>query len=338
MKRLACFSVVALILPGVLGAPATRAQEPILVDRIIARVNGDIVTLSTFEAAKAEILKDLNERKIPQEQISEQMSKLESSVLQSLIDERLIAQKAQEIGIDVEADVNKEWARLAASVNVPVEDFDKVLEQNHMDPERGRESIRARLRREVVLNGEVYGPIYRGITEPQARDFYNQHKQELSTPATVTLREIFIPVKGRTPAEAEALAREVVSQARAGGDYPALVTKYSDPARPSRANGGLLGTLEMKDIGETQVNAIKGLKTGDTTEPIALADGLQILHLDEYKPEEAKPFETVKRDVYTALTFEMGKSKVEEYMKKLREQAYIDVADEYKHLYNTNAN
>lgn len=338
MKRFAFLSLAALLIPSAAAIPCINAQEPVLVDRIIARVNGDIITLSTYESSKAELLKELQDKKVAQDQINAQMTKLESGILQTLIDERLIAQKAQELGIEVEADVNKEWARLAASVNVPVEDFDKILEQNHMDPERGRESIRARIRRELLLNAEVYRPIYQGIKELEARDFYNQHVKEVSTPATVTLREIFISTSGRSPSEAERLAHEVLNQARGGADFATLVPKYTDAARPSRANGGLLGTLEMKEVGEAQAKVISGLKTGETTEPIKLADGLQILHLDEYKPEEAKPFESVKREVYNALTYDKGKNKVEEYLKKLRERAYIEVAEDYKHIYNTNAN
>ena len=218
-----------------------------------------------------------------------------------------------------------------------VRQFEDAIIKEGISPDTMREAMKIKYLRDAVLKQEVFGPIYRRITEPEARETYQKNIAQFSSTAEDNLSEIFIGLTGRTSAEAEALAKQAVAEARHGGDFKALVQKYSDVSRKSRSNQGSLGLVKLEGLSEPLASAVPKLKAGEVTDPLfsQALGGYIIIRADAVKPATARPFEEVKDQIYSFLAYQKGTTNIDDYIKKLRKRAYIKVTEGYENLLPT---
>jgi len=317
----------------------TLAQEPTVINEIIVRVNTDIITLATYQRNKSELENEQKQKNLPPDKFKEETDKMTSELLQTMIDERLLAQKARELDIDVDAQVNQQWIELAQQNGFKtVREFEDAIKANGISPDTMRESLKISLLRDAVIRQEVFGPIYRHITEPEARTAYQDNLKQFSTPAEASLSEIFIGLSGRSTNEAESMGKTAVADARRGADFKNLVQKYSDSNRKSKANQGVLGSFKIDVLEPAIAEAVGKLKAGEVTDPVfsQKQGGYMILRADAVKPAAARPFEEVKEQIYSYVAYQKGSGNIQEYIKKLRKRAYIKVTEGYENLLPTN--
>lgn len=322
--------LTALLAAAALAAPAL-AQEPQLVEEVVARVNSEVITRSQYLQALADAERDVRETVKDKAEADKAWAEFRPQVLDSMIDDILLVQKGQEMGIDVEAQINQQFMRLARENNMSVPEFDEAMRKSGLDPAEARARLRERLMRESVLNQEVLGTIYRSLTEKEKREFYEANKERFMQPGELKLSEVFIGVEGRSFSEIEAKARELVAQARAGTAFKDLVRKHGDPTRASYANGGSLGSFKSaEELSPSLAKAVSGLGTGDVTDPIRVADGVLVLKVDERRDPAPRPYDEVAQDVALSLVYQRGRDAQQVYLKKLRGEAYIKVTAGYE--------
>ena len=103
-------------IPAVLFACTNASAKT--VDRIVAQVNDDIITMSELSRETAMFRKDL-ESKYTGQQLEQMIQKAEQQALDNLINEKLIYQKGLELGFnaDVDSKVTSEIQRLVKELN-----------------------------------------------------------------------------------------------------------------------------------------------------------------------------------------------------------------------------
>jgi peptidyl-prolyl cis-trans isomerase SurA len=313
-----------------------KAQEAELVNEIVARVNNDIVTrvdyLNALRDFKDELTRQLQQAGKSDSEINAEFEKQKSSVLNYIIEDLLLEQKAKELNIDVEAEVNQQMAEIAKENGQPsVLAFENELKKQGLDPETARGTLRRRLQQQYVIQREVLQPIYQRLSEKEKRDFYDKHKDGFTTPGEVTISEIFLPLEGHTADEVEQRARRLVAELRAGKNFEQAVQENSPANRATRAQKGKVGTFKQGELNKDITAAISTLKPGDVTEPIRLQDGFQIIRLDDRKPETLVPFEDprVQSSIGRMTTMELADNARKQYLKKLREESYIEITKGY---------
>ena len=333
MKFFATIVGIAVMLT--LGGVA-RAQEPELVNEIVARVNNDIITRADYLAAledfKAEMARQLQQAGKSAAEINAEFEKLKATVLDILIEDLLLEQKAKELSIDVEAEVNQQMAEIAKANNFQnVLKFEEALKQQGVDPDGARSSLRKKLLQQYVVQREVLQPIYQSVSEKDKREFYDKHKEEFTDPGDTTLSEIFLPLEGRTASEVEQRARRLVTELRAGTDFVEAVKNNSPANRATRAQNGKMGTFKSGEIKEDVAAAISSLKVGEVTEPIRLQDGFQIVRVDARKASVLRGYQDpeVQQVLGRAVTMERADTAKKKYIAELRENAFIKVTKGY---------
>ena len=333
MKFLAAVLSLAFIFSAV--APA-GAQEPELISEIVARVNNEIITradyLNALSDFRAELARQLQQQGKGEAEINAEFERLKPTVLDVLIEDLLLEQKAKELGMDVEADVNQQMAEYAKEQGFKdVLAFEAALKQQGMDPEIARSTLRKRLQQTYVVQREVMQPIYNNLRDADRKAFYEKYKDKFTTEGEVTISEIFLPLEGYTAADVEQRARRVVAELRAGMSFTEAVEKNSPANRASRANKGKLGTFKPGEIKEDLSKAISTLKVGEVTEPIRIQEGYQIIRVDDRKPSMVRPFEDpeVQQIINRAATMERAEEGRKKYIARLRKEAYIQVAPGY---------
>src|SRR5262249_19223174 len=240
---------VALLLGiALLGANVACAQESDVkpIDEVIVRVNAGVIMRSAFEAAQRELLEELK-KKYSGEELEKQFNEWKPRILDELITNQLLVQRAKDLSINVDAQVNQQILQLMKENNC---DSDKCLEQKMreagLDIDEFKRFFGEKFSKDAVLGQEVYGRIYKTLTEKERREFYEKNKQIYAEPGEVTLSNIFIAF-GKNPDQALDRAKEIVTQARAGAvDFKTLAQKYTD-SEPGKIKDPSLGTFKIPD-------------------------------------------------------------------------------------------
>jgi peptidyl-prolyl cis-trans isomerase SurA len=325
------FLITALVLGIVLAlSGSARAQEPELVNEIVARV----ITRADYLTAVNEFREELARGMAGKSngEIETEFERLKPTILNYLIENLLMEQKAKEIGIDVEADINQEMARMAKENGLPnVIALENELKKQGIDPELARAQLRKGLLQQYVVQREVISPIYQNLTDKERLEFYEKHKNMFTTPGEVMLSEIFLALEGHTAAEVEQRARRIIEELKAGQSFVEAVKKNSPESRASRAQDGKMGTFKPGELKPDIAAAVSTLKSGEFTEPIRLQDGFQIIRVDDRKDPVTRPFSDpeVQQMVSRAATMSKADDARKKFMKQLREEAFIKITDGY---------
>ncbi|HXU37851.1 MAG TPA: SurA N-terminal domain-containing protein [Blastocatellia bacterium] len=336
-ERMCCMKFIILILAiGVvlgLAGPA-RAQEPELVNQIVARVNNDIITHLDYMNALRDFREELTRQMQgkSEAEVNAEYEKLKSSVLDFMIDDLLVEQKAKELNLDVEPEVNQQMAQVAKDNGMPnVLALENELKKQGIDPETFRQSIRKKLQQQIVIQREVLAPIYQRLNDKDRLKFYNDHKPEFTTQGEETISEIFLPLEGHTADEVSQRARRLVAELRAGKNFEDAVQENSPVSRATRAQKGKVGSFKQGELNKDISAAISTIKPGEFTEPIRQQDGFLIVRLDERKPATVLPFESpeVQNVIGRAATMERAEEARKKYLKKLREESFVEITKGY---------
>ncbi|HEY6331071.1 MAG TPA: SurA N-terminal domain-containing protein [Blastocatellia bacterium] len=331
------FVILTLLAALFIAIPArtARAQDPELVNQIIAQVNNDIITRYDYLNALREFREELGRQMSGKNEaeVNAEYEKLKPTVLDLMIEDLLLEQKAKELNIDVEAEVNQELIRMAKDngFNDPIA-FQQQLKSQGIDPDEARATLRKNFQHHDVLEREVFMPLFQNVTDKEKRDFYDSHKDAFTIPGDISLSEIFLPLENETANEVEQRAKRLVTELRAGGDFEEAVAKNSPPTRASRAQNGKMGSFKMADLKPEVKAAIENLKVGEVTDPIRLQDGFQIIRLDERKEAIVHAFDeqAVQRSITGELAQEKMQAAQKKFTKELRDEAYIEIKEGYK--------
>jgi len=322
--------------PAAPQAPAAPAGGRVeILEQVLVKVNGEIITKTDIEARQVAMLRQ-RAQQMSDDELKAAIAKLTPDILVDSVDELLLLQRGKELGYKVsDEQFNRTLAQIRKENKLETdEQFNAALKQEGITIAQ----LRKNLERSMVINQvqqvEVAAKV--GITESEAQAYYAEHKNEFTTPASLTLRELLVSVKADGQAlnvaadeAAKAKAESLVARARAGEPFAALVAEASDA--PSKANGGLVGPLQASELDAGVLKLIDGLKPGGVTDVFRTPGGYALLQLDSLTPSVVKSFEDA-RDAIAQKVYE-GKRNAEfqRYITKLRGQAIIEWKNEEMH-------
>ena len=311
------------------------AQETELkvVDEVVAQVNDSVITLSGIKREMKEIIESLVKQGKTPEQAQTEVNGRMGELIANLINEELILQKGKELGVDAEVDgeINQRFLKMMKENNV--RSLDKLFELmrgENVDPDQIREVWRKQLTRDTVLQRDVDSKVYFGWTGKDIKDFYEKNKAKFTKPETVTISEIFLSFAGRDEAAVREKAKKIVEQLRAGGDFEKLAVENSE-RQDIQQTKGKVGVLKISELTEVFATPLKNLKTGSVTDPIELAEGIEILRVDD---RSAASTESVfdENEVRKAMTYERLPDERKKYLATLRRESYIKINNTYRPL------
>jgi len=325
--------VVLLLGIALLGVNFAYAQEndakPI--DEVIARVNASVIMRSAFEAAQRDVLEELKKQGLSGEEMEKKFNEWKPRILDELINNQLLAHRAKDLSINVDAQVGQQLLRMMKENNCESQEcLGQKMREAGYDIEEVKRVLGENFSKEAVLGQEVYGKVYRTLTEKEKREFYDKNKQFYAEPGEVTLSNIFI-ASGKDPNQALLRAKEIVIQARAGAvDFKTLAQKYTE-SEPGKKDPSL-GTFKIPDLNPEVKVVVENAKVGFVSDPVKLETGYSIFHVDQRKEPNQLPFEDdrVKEHIGRSLVEQHAGEQVEEYLTKLRNDAFIEIDARYQ--------
>ncbi len=321
-KRLLVRGLVVLLGLVTLGAAAPRAE---IIERILVKVNGDVLTQSDLEARQSAVIK--GKRDNPQSMTNAELSKILAEITPQIIvdavDELLLLQRGRELGYHLTDEKLKQVLDNIKKENKldTEEQFQQALKAENMTMAELRTRLEKSMIIQQVQGNEVLGHI--SVTEAEAKAYYDAHKAEFTSPATVMLREILIPVPPGSEDQApKARADALYEKLQAGQSFEQAVADVSTAA--SKANGGLIGPVTLTDLAPALRKIIEPLKVGQITPVIRTQSGYQIFKIETLKEAALLPWDQAREDIGNRVANTKQAAEFNRYMQKLRAQAVLD--------------
>ncbi len=298
-----------------------------IVDRIVAQVNDDIITLSDLNREMADVRQELSS-KYSGPQLEEEIKKAQKDVLDELIRQKLLLQKGNELGfganVDVQVSAFLERVRKENKFK-DMQELEKAAAQQGLS----MPALRERIRRQIITEGVVQEFVGSRITllTQEIEKFYKDHAAEYTIPEEVSLSEIVIVSEGNA-AEAESKANEIRQRLTQGEAFATLASQYSKG--PTAAKGGNIGSYQTAKLNPDIANAVANIKEGDITPVMKIREGFVIYRVDTRKAATTKPLDDVREEIRNRIWRQKFQPEYERFISQLKEEAYIQIFGEIK--------
>lgn len=318
-----------LALLALLASPAFLQGE--VIEQVLVRINGDILTKSEFEQRQVTALRqrqDLQNTSLDSPELRRVIAEITPQLVLDAVDELLLVQRGRELGLTLSEEQFTNIVNNIKRQNQLEDDarFQAALKSEGMTMADLRTQLEKNMMVQNVMSREVAQKI--SINDEEAKAYYEANKAAFATPSTVTLREILIAVptsdRGVNAAQDEE-AREEALRARnrlmGGEPFPRLAAEISDSG--SKANGGLVGPISYNELAPDLQKVIDGLKVGDISQPLRTQRGYQLLKLEEREEVKTKTLEEARNEIGDRIGNEKLAVERIKYLDKLRSEATI---------------
>jgi peptidyl-prolyl cis-trans isomerase SurA len=325
----------------VLLVTAVAALSADIVEQVLVKVNGEIITKSDLEGRQIAALRQKNPNLRPESDaaLKKALAEVTPEVILDAVDELLMVQRGKELGYSMTTErFNSIVENIKKENKIETdEQLQAALKQENMTMADLRRQLERTMMVQQVQQNEVNSKLQ--VTDTELKTYYDAHKDEFTTVPSVTLREITINVpataQGINVAQddaAKAKAEEVRAKIIAGEAFARLASDYSDSG--SKANGGLVGPLQKTDLSDELQKAISGLKTGGVTPVLRTTRGYQIIKIENLQETTTKSFEDARAEVADKIAGGKRQGEYLKFIEKLRAEAIIDWKnDEIKRAY-----
>lgn len=157
------------------------------------------------------------------------------------------------------------------------------------------------------------------VSDAEIEAFYKQNLQQYQTPEEVRASHILFKTEGKTEADVQAKAAEVLKRAKAGEDFAALATQYSEDESNS-GNGGDLNYFPRGAMVSEFENAAFSMKTGDISDLVKTSFGFHIIKKVDHKQATTRPVSEVRNELDDQLKWQKAQAEAEKLAKSLEPQ------------------
>ncbi len=302
------------VLVGV-GEPPPLRENQVVIDRVVAVVNDDVVMMSDLQ--EAIILSRRDGRSVPDS------AELERTMLNRLVDHRLQVQEAKRDKIEITDD------ELRAAVDDVVkrnggdrEKFEAQLQVQGVTWEALRREMREQLLAQRVRSRRV---VRRStVTEAEVDQYLAQNRDKFEAGLKYHAFHMAITVEATSSPGAWEQAKgeiESISVALAGGaDFAELArTRAKDPT------GGDLGWLARGELDAVFEQPLLALQKGQVTAPIRSGAAYHLFKLDDREELTADRLADARQQGRDLLLQKKAQERFDEWLEGLRRRALIAI-------------
>ncbi len=296
-----------------------------VVDRIAARVNGDIILMSEVKARSFQILSSL--QKSGKNIEAGDISKIEKDVLNDMIEEKLMLHSAGDNNIKAsEEDITAAIEDIKKQNNFTDEMLDEALKRDNISIGDYKEILKEQIAISRIISKEVRSKIH--VEEKEIQKYYEGHRNEFAIPEEARVRHImFIYNEDMDSSKEDAAkkrAADILNKIREGDDFAQLASIYSED-QSSAKNGGDLGYFQRGKMIKVFEDTAFMLKKGEVSDVIKTQFGFHIIKCEDRKESGFKSLQEVSKEIENRIYAEKMKSIKTAWLKKLKDKAFIEV-------------
>lgn len=280
------------------------AQAAQVVDRIVAVVNGEIIT---FQELQQRVRMVTGQTTDPAA-----VGGAMPQILEGMIDDIILRQEAQRLKIEVsDSEVENEIRQFKARRRLSDDEFERSLRLQGLTQEQFKEQSRQDIVKHKMLGYMVRRKVV--VTQEEIDAYIEKNRAELTTERTVDMQLIISVDADR----AEALYDEL----NGGGiSFDEAVERYSVGPK---VNNGVMTDVRWREMDEPWREALRELNAGEMSKPFMIQDKWVILKLLDRRDGAKQEQAAVEDEVREAIMRPKLEERFKEYMSGLRAKAII---------------
>lgn len=281
-----------------------------VIDRIVAVVNDDLITLSdlnryisSIPPGTAEIDRD--------------------RVLNDLVEQMILEQEAAKLGItvsDPEIDMSIENIRTKAGMSH--EQMEEMLKKENLTKEQFRKQWRLQ-----IISGKLVSTIVKGniaVTDDEIESLYKEYYGNIENSDEVQIAHILISVNDQQPEQALEKASRIAELAKSGNDFSKLVAEYSDDTF-SKEKEGVLGYFKKGELVSELEAVVAITEVGEVSGPVQTASGYHIIKVLNRNTLDSNSVDTYREQLRQEIYKKKVAEELQKYIATMRENAYIEI-------------
>lgn len=285
------------------------ASGSVVVDRIIAIVDDEIIMLSDLQREAA---------RMRGEKIDERL------LLEEMINKKLQLTAAKRASMDVtEKELSEALSDIMKRNALDTKQFQEALAKEGLTLEQYRAELKEQMTLSRVFNKFVRSGL--AIEETELRDFYQRNMKNYAMPEEIRVRQIVLKIAENATESQIGAVREkalaVSERAKRGEDFIRLVSEFSEGE--STAGSGDLGYLPREHVLPEIEEATRTLKPGEVSGPFRCGSGFQIIRLEDVR-KPVKPFEQVKEEIANTVYQQKLENTYRAWLQTLRSESHIE--------------
>jgi len=315
---------------GLAAASLAAAADLAVVEEIVAKCNGDIVTRGDLERSRRELIETLRANGVTGAELEQQLAEREKNLLRDRIDQLILAQKGKDLNINVDNEVSKQLAAIQSDSKIadPEKFQNYIKEQSGMSYEDFRLEMKNRFLTQRVIREEVTEKMQ--VKHEEQEKYYNEHKADFVRQERIILQEILISTEGKDDAgvaAAEKKAKDLVARARKGERFAEMARDNSDAV--SSKNFGELPPYKKGDLAQNLEDLVWTQPKGYVTDPIKTGNGFLILRVEDHQKAGQAELSEVENQITERILAPRLDAAVREYLTKLRKDAFLEIKADY---------
>jgi peptidyl-prolyl cis-trans isomerase SurA len=292
-------------------ASVAAAEDRVVLEGILVRVNDNIVTISDFTKRMRTELTQL-----PSAPSEDEIRQLTEKMLNEIVDELVLLERASEKHIEVnEKMVDQALSNLREENNLLE---DEAWEQAVASSGLTLDQLRDRYRRTILLQRAVQGEVRPlEITEEELHRLYEQQIEQYAVPEKVELQQVFI-ADGTAPNDTMRRAQGMVERVRKGADLKAEATLAGSQLQD-------LGAIPVADCRPELKAALDKIEDGEVTDPMPVPGGVQVILLVQTIPAGYQPFNEVVDGIRRQVSADSYEGQTRGLVEKLKKEYLVEV-------------
>ena len=260
---------------------------------IIAKVGDQTITLSDLE----QIIGYLSDNR---QAMIEQNPQVKESILRQYVQSIVISQQAKKEGFDKKPEVSQKLNFYS----------DSLLSNLYLEKQIGDKVT---------------------VTEEETKAYYDEHRNEFTTPEMIKARHILVKVDPSASEEekkqAYQKAEDILKQVQDGEDFAELATELSDDSH-TQSKGGDLGFFSRGKIVKPFEDVAFEMKPGETSGIVETQFGYHIIRVEDRKEETLHSYDSMKERIQQRLLQQKKSTYVNDFIDKAMQDAKAELYPE----------
>jgi peptidyl-prolyl cis-trans isomerase SurA len=297
-----------------------HAYATVLLDRVVAVVNQDVITWSElYKAMEADALPAVKE--LGKEEKRKVLKENEALFLESLINLRVQLQEAGNMGVRVsDGEVQEAIGSIKKKYAMTDSAFLESLKNEGFTFEEYKKRLREQIIISKLVNMQIRNKLV--INDEDINKFITENKEISENAESFRIRQILLKrQKDIDRSKVEEKADGLLDKIKQGESFSDLAKQYSED--PSAKTGGDLGLLKKSQLNNSFTDVISRMQPGEISEPFWSENGLHIIKLESRV--EAKNKDEIREEAKNMLSNKIFTERYNAWIKSLREKSFIEI-------------
>jgi peptidyl-prolyl cis-trans isomerase SurA len=316
----------AAVLVALAAILRVSASEAVILDRVVAVVNDDVITLTEVQEEGLQAI-----RKVVQETLGDDRERrlrtIERQILDDLILRKLQLQEAKKERIEASSsEVRSAIEELKRRNGLTSdEELKVVMARELLSEEQFRKGIADQVMLTKLVARQVRSKVV--VLDEEARRYYDQHRERFRDIPQIKIRHLLVSVPANPTQEELMRAKNRIEEAQAiiklGAKFSTVARQYGDG--PLASSSGEVWSMKRGELSPELERMALSLQIGQVSGIIVTQAGFHLIQVEERVTGNVLPFDDVKEQVRNLLFDQKADAKFKEWLQGLKGKASVEM-------------